>query len=92
MSDPRRALDALLEAIAARRGTEEARELARIAAGLALRPVPEGPPEQWHGADMAYGFGAHLLAGELLKAIDSRQAEQATTRAMAKAAKKGSSP
>jgi hypothetical protein len=91
VADPRRALEALLEAIGARLGTDEARELARAAVPIAQRPIPEGPPEQWHRSDMAYGFGAHLLAGELLDAINERAAERATTNAVTKASKKGAS-
>jgi hypothetical protein len=92
VADPRRALECLLEAIATRRGTDEARELAQAAAAIAQRPTPEGPPEQWHGADMAYGFGAHLLAGELLEAIDRRGIERATSNAMAKSNKNARTP
>lgn len=90
MSDPRQALDALMLAVVEHVGGIKAREILADAAGIALRPPTTEPsPDAWHTADVALGFGAHLLVDELLKTIERRALDRATVAALAKTTKKG---
>jgi hypothetical protein len=90
VSDPRRALDALMLAIVEHSGGIKTREILADAAGFALRPPSTDPsPDAWHTADVAFGFGGHLLAQELLDTIDRRAQDRNAAAAISKTAKKG---